>query len=170
VLKYALLGLLVERDRHGYDLRAALDDLFGGAWSVNEGQVYATLSRLERDGLVEHDVVEQAGAPARKVHRITGEGDKVLRTWLEAPSAPRVRLRGGPYLQLVLRSRIDRAGLAEHIGQQRRQVLAELADLVAAHGQLDAASPTAMLLDAAAVQAEADLRWLERCERALGLA
>lgn len=168
MLKFALLGLLVERQRHGYELHGALEELFGEAWQVNEGQVYATLSRLERDGLVEHEVVEQEDAPARKVHRTTEAGEKALAAWLESAPTGR-RLHGSLQLQVVMQARVDPAALRLRVAEHRRRLLAELADLLAAHGDLDRSTPTALLLDAAAVQVEADLRWLERCEQAIGL-
>lgn len=168
MVKFALLGLLMERQRHGYELHGALEGLFGDAWQVNEGQVYATLSRLERDGLVEHEVVEQEDAPARKVHRITDAGEKALATWLESAPTGR-RLKGSLQLQVVLQARVAPAALSARMVEHRRRLLAELSDLLAAHASLDRAAPTALLLDAAAMQVEADLRWLERCEQALGL-
>ena len=67
MLKYALLGILAERPRHGYDLKVAFEGAFGGTWPLNIGQVYTTLGRLDRDGLVACEVVEQEALPDLRI-------------------------------------------------------------------------------------------------------
>ena len=52
MLRYALLGLITHQPRHGYDLKYELEKALGGNWEVNFGQIYTTLSRLERDGMI----------------------------------------------------------------------------------------------------------------------
>ena len=59
MLKYLLMALLAERPRHGYELKRAFEELTGGTWLLNIGQIYVTLSRLEDDGLIEAEVVHQ---------------------------------------------------------------------------------------------------------------
>ena len=69
-----LLGLLEAGPRHGYDLKQRYDRLFGRRRPLKFGQVYATLSRLSRDGLVRMEAVERGSGPDRKRYGITGEG------------------------------------------------------------------------------------------------
>ena len=59
MLKYLLMALLAERPRHGYELKRAFEELAGGTWVLNVGQIYVTLSRLEDDGLIAAEVVHQ---------------------------------------------------------------------------------------------------------------
>ena len=82
MFKYALLGLLAQEPRHGYDLKTAFETLLGGTWPLNIGQVYSTLSRLERDGFVESQVVPQDLLPDRKVYALTQTGLEELDRWL----------------------------------------------------------------------------------------
>ncbi len=82
-----MLALLDRGPAHGYELKRAHDDLFGDvAPPVNVGQIYVTLTRLERDGAVTHRVAEGSGGPDRKVYELTDTGRKSLRGWLEEPS------------------------------------------------------------------------------------
>lgn len=82
-----MLALLDRGPAHGYELKRAHDDLFGDvAPPINVGQIYVTLTRLERDGAVTHHVAEGSGAPDRKVYELTDTGRKSLRGWLEEPS------------------------------------------------------------------------------------
>ena len=68
-VSYALLGLLQEADRHGYELKRAYDRRFGAVRPLPFGQVYRTLAQLERDGLVTIDGVEPAAAPTASATR-----------------------------------------------------------------------------------------------------
>ncbi len=91
MLKYALLALLAEEPRHGYELKAVFERMLGQTWQVNIGQVYSTLARLARDGLVSCQEVLQDLLPNRKVCRLTGQGRAALAKWLSWPSAPSAR-------------------------------------------------------------------------------
>ena len=74
-IKHALLGLLAEGPKHGYELKTAFDEAIGERWSLNIGQVYNTLNRLARDGYVvlQEEVVQET-RPDRKVYAITEAG------------------------------------------------------------------------------------------------
>ena len=82
-LKYGVLGLLAEEPLHGYEVKNRFEAMLGGTWEVNIGQVYTTLQRLERDGLVESDGSEEEGT--QKGFRITDDGKAELATWLRMP-------------------------------------------------------------------------------------
>ena len=51
MLEFAILGLLREEPRHGYELKRALGDL--GFWQVSFGSLYPALRRLEKGGFIE---------------------------------------------------------------------------------------------------------------------
>jgi DNA-binding PadR family transcriptional regulator len=79
---YALLGLISGRPEgaHGYQLKAEFDALYGDFWSLNYGQLYRTLDRLERAGLIEGSEEVQSRRPNRRIHRITSSGRQTLET------------------------------------------------------------------------------------------
>ncbi len=165
MFKYALLGIIAERPRHGYDLKAAFEAAFGGTWPVNEGQVYTTLSRLDRDGLVTIEVVEQEGLPDRKVYRITELGRKDLRTWLEAPTPLSPPLRDELFVKVLVHRLLDSDGLAGTVAGARQDLLTALRSLGDRRDAEPPGSVTAALLDAAIGQLDATARWLDGIER-----
>ena len=81
-LRYVLLGLLVENSGHGYGLRKQFLNRLGHFRNINEGQLYTELSKMEKDGLVEREVVVPDKGPARKILHITAEGARSFRDWL----------------------------------------------------------------------------------------
>lgn len=168
-MRNALLAVLARGPAHGYELKQAIEGVFGGAWPpINIGQVYTTLGRLERDGLVRCVYVKQAHRPDKKVYELTDDGRHELDEWFAAPSA-------GPRLRDELFTKVILAGLpglnggadpARLIEGQRRtflQSLRELGDL-AASPETQANPTAALLFEGAMLHIEADLKWLERCE------
>lgn len=163
-MKYPFLALLAAGRAHGYELRQALVQRFGAALPpLNAGQVYTTLARLERDGLVQGvDVPDDSRQ--KRVYELTDAGREALEEWLRAPtSGP--RLRDEFFMKLVL---ADGAGISDPrslIERQRREYLQALRDLaaVAPNGN-DVAS---LLVEGAALHLEADLKWLDLCEERL---
>ncbi len=162
MLKYALLALLAEEPRHGYELKAAFERMLGGTWQVNIGQIYSTLARLERDGLVECHEVHQELLPNRKVCASTEAGRSALAEWLAQPAAPSARLRVDFYLKLLLTRHSGAADLAAIIWQQRQTLLRALADLTPL--LTDGDEERRLLAEGLQLHLEADLKWLDRCE------
>jgi DNA-binding PadR family transcriptional regulator len=169
MLKYLLLSLLAERARHGYELRTAFEELLGGTWPLNIGQIYTTLSRLEADGLVSARVVPQDLLPDRKVFELTETGEKELRRWVDEPPAP-VRLRDDGFLKVVAEIVAGGSEVLTVLWRQREALFQTLADLQALRTREGIHIATALLFDAAILRVEADLRWLDQCEEELGRA
>ena len=167
MLKYLLLGLLHQQPRHGYDLRRVFEELLGGTWPLNIAQVYTALSALERDGLVVCDVVPQDAVPDRKVYSLSEVGEKELRRWLEEPGRPLVQLRDEMVHKVLVAALVGDDSVTQLIVEQRELTMRSLAELVQARDDDDIPVPTELLLDAAILRLEGDLKWLELCERRL---
>ena len=167
MLKYLLLGLLHQQPRHGYDLRRVFEELLGGTWPLNIAQVYTALSALERDGLVVCDVVRQDAVPDRKVYSLSEVGEKELRRWLEEPGRPVVQLRDEMVHKVLVAALVGDDSVTQLIVEQRELTMRSLAELVQARDDDDIPVPTELLLDAAILRLEGDLKWLELCERRL---
>ena len=88
-VRHALLGMLSDGPKYGLQLRQEFEARTGEVWPLNVGQVYTTLQRLERDGLVESDDAESDGP--QKGFRITSAGEGELMEWLRTPGGVRVR-------------------------------------------------------------------------------
>ena len=168
-MRHAFLALLARAPAHGYELKQAFDDLFGGVWPpLNVGQIYTTLGRLERDGLVRGVQIEQAHRPDKKVYEPTPAGRAALEEWIDEPVAG-ARLKDEFFLKLVLartaglNSGHDPAALIE---RQRRRYLQDLRQLNELAARADAAGnrAAALLAEGAILHLQADVRWLDLCE------
>lgn len=166
-VKYALLGLLASAPRHGYDLKAAFEELLGGSWPLNIGQVYTTLARLERDGFVRSRVVPQDLVPDRKVYEITAPGRDELERWLEQPANGPVRLKDELFVKVLVQSLVKGGNARALIGRQRREHLQTLAQLAELQADDDLNPATRLIVEGAMLHVEADLQWLELCEERL---
>jgi DNA-binding PadR family transcriptional regulator len=160
-LKYGVLGLLASEPLHGYDLKSRFEQLLGGTWDVNIGQVYTTLQRLERDGLVEGD--ETRGDRGRRAYRLTEGGAKVLNDWLEAPEVEPQQLREEIYVKLLLLDRRGGDGMAVVLSKQRKVYLQRLKDLSAMErrARQQARDDLVLLIKGAILHTEADLKWID---------
>ncbi len=96
----ALLALLILGPRHGYDLKRAYDDWFSGLRPMAFGQVYSTLSRLQRDDLIQVAQTETAEGPERTVYELTSVGRTRAQEWLSEPVDPDVP-GGAPADELI---------------------------------------------------------------------
>lgn len=164
MLKYAMLGLLAERDGHGWDLQARFEALLAGTWPLNNGQVYATLKRLENNDLVTSHVVEQDDRPDRNVFSITAAGREELENWLTAPPPPSAILKDEFFLKVLLSSIASEAELPDLLRTHRQHYYDTLATITRRRLADDLNSTTKLLLDGAIRRLEADLQWLDDVE------
>jgi DNA-binding PadR family transcriptional regulator len=164
-VKYALLALLERGPRHGYGLKHEFEARLGQAWPLNVGQVYTTLARLERDGLVAPEP-EAGDDGERRAFRITGPGRAALADWLATP-VPRDALARDELLVKVLAALEE--GPAATVGvlqAQRTATLERLQRLTRAKAEAARRDELARLLavDLLIAHAEADAAWLDRCQ------
>jgi DNA-binding PadR family transcriptional regulator len=169
-VRNALLGLLAQRPRHGYELHGAFVALAGGQemWDVRPAQVYTTLSRLSDAGLVTQEAVEKDRGPEKRIYAITPRGRDELSAWLEAGLTPEHQ-RDETYVKLMLSLALDGADPYRVIRAQRTTLYRELHRITAQRQQADprAELATILLLDKAVMHLEADLRWLDMVEARL---
>jgi|SRR3954468_24838154 DNA-binding PadR family transcriptional regulator len=164
-MRFPLLALLASGPAHGYELKSQLEQRFGSVLPpLNAGQIYTTLSRLQRDGLVDDDAVAQNGRPNKRVYRLTGEGRKELDAWL-AEATPSPRLKDDFFMKLVLARSSGIADPLRLIDRQRGAYLQALRELDDVATSLNGDDTAALLVEGAALHLEADLKWLELCER-----
>lgn len=169
-VRNALLGLLAQRPRHGYELHAAFEAVVGGEqnWDVKPAQIYTTLARLEESGLVAEEGVEQGGGPEKRIYMITPDGRAALSRWF-ASGVALEHQRDEFYVKLLLSIATGEANPRSVIQTQRSKLYQELHDLTAQRNKTDAKRALAqvLLLDKAIMHLEADLRWLEMIEARL---
>ena len=156
---HVLLGILAAGPAHGYDLKHEHDLRLPGAKPLAYGQVYATLSRLARDGHIEVATVEAGGGPERTVYAISPAGEEALLAWVETPEAP------GPYAaEELVRKTVTALRLHRDarpfLTAQRARHLERMRALVAEQ-RVAVDVETRIALDHTIVHLDADLRWLE---------
>lgn len=168
--KYAMLGLLVDGPRHGYELKSAYEGELLPTSKVNFGQVYTTLERLSRDGLVEFEEVNQIERPDKKVYSITEQGRAQWKEWLAAPTALTRDQRNEAFLKLMLARRVKRCDPLKCLTIERQACFSRLQEVTQAKVRAEkegAQVQTILMLELAALQMDAFLTWLDRCEELL---
>jgi DNA-binding PadR family transcriptional regulator len=163
-----LLALLAKEPAHGYELKQALEQTFGAAYpSPNIGQIYVTLGRLEKDGLVRSQDVSQVSRPNKKVYELTQAGRESLAEWFDGPSdGP--RLPSDFFVKLALAPVTGEADPMALINKQRRHCLNAMRALSDLAASSERGNPVSLLLiEGARLHLQADLEWLERCQEEL---
>ena len=165
IVQEVLLALLATEASYAYQLRAGLALALGPlADALSEGQVYVTLARLEKVGLVSSARVEQTDRPDRKVYELTDAGRQRVSSWLEDVSWP----KAAPaefHLKLVAAAAAGLADPIRIVDLQRRELLAGLREAERAALAQPDGSVAALLLEGVVLRLQADLRWLEACAR-----
>ncbi len=161
---HTLLGLLQREPRHGYDLKRAYDDHFGQGRPLAYGQVYATLSRLLKNGLIEETGAEPGNGPERKRYAITTDGVTDVDQWLGRAENPELYLQSTLYSKVVVALLAERDA-ADVVDTQRAAHLRSMRELTARKRDGDLADK--LICDHALFHLEADLRWLELTEARL---
>lgn len=161
-----VLAMLAKEPSHGYQLRARLGQALGPlGGAMNAGQIYVTLTRLEKAGLVSAE--HTAGLPDRpdrKVYALTPAGQRRVAEWLTEISWPRPDLAEF-HLKLVAAAAARLADPVSILDAQRRELLRRLREAQRAELAEPAGSDAALLLEGIVLRLQADLRWLEACER-----
>jgi DNA-binding PadR family transcriptional regulator len=153
-----LLGLLESGPQHGYSLKKSYDAYFGQDRALDYGQVYSTLSRMLRAGLVEENGVEPGGGPSRKRYAITEAGVTDLESWLGTAERPELYLQNTLYAKVVLALLSGRSA-HDVLDHQRAAHLQTMRELT--RRKRDGDLVDALICDHALFHLEADLRWLE---------
>jgi DNA-binding PadR family transcriptional regulator len=167
-IRLSLLALLEEGPRYGYQLRAEFETRTGGAWPLNVGQVYSTLARLERDGLV---VPVATAADEAQVHYgITDTGRAAVADWFRTPVERTTPPRDELAIKLALAVTVPGVDVERTIATQRSATLRAMRDYTRLKAQADDDLAWSLVLDSLIFSAEAEIRWLDHCEARLARA
>jgi DNA-binding PadR family transcriptional regulator len=165
VQQEVVLAMLAKEPSYGYELRARLRQALGPiAEDLNAGQVYVTLTRLEKAGLVTAAAEPGQTRPDRKVYELTAAGQQRVGAWLAEVSWPRPDLTEF-HLKLIAAAAARLADPLAIVDAQRRELLRRLRDAQRAAMAEPDTSDAALLLEGIVLRLQADLRWLEACER-----
>ncbi|GGQ11256.1 PadR family transcriptional regulator [Streptomyces roseolilacinus] len=173
-IRHGLLALLERGPRYGSQLRTEFESRTGSTWPLNVGQVYTTLSRLERDGMVAQDGEDGAGHP---LYVITDAGRAELRTWFERPVDRTSPARDELAIKLAMAVGAPGVDVRAVIQAQRHHTVKAMQDYTrlkvqavsALEGGAQRRDDVAWLLvlEQLIFQTEAEARWLDHCEARL---
>jgi DNA-binding PadR family transcriptional regulator len=161
-----VLAMLAKEPSHGYELRARLRQALGPLGdAMNPGQVYVTLTRLEKAGqVISERSAGLADRPDRKVYALTPAGQQRVAEWLAEVGWPKPDLAEF-HLKLVAAAAAGLADPLSIVDTQRRELLRRLRDAQRAAMAEPDRSDAALLLEGIVLRLQADLRWLEACEQ-----
>ncbi|MEO8889827.1 MAG: PadR family transcriptional regulator [Jatrophihabitantaceae bacterium] len=165
-VRHALLALLTEGPKYGLQLRQEFEERTGEVWPLNVGQVYSTLQRLERDGLIESDGDEGVGS--QKSFRLTASGGAELDAWLRTPpdlsSPPRDEL----VIKVLVASRVPGVDVHDVIQTHRRHIIELMQEWTRV--KRDAGPDEvnlALVVDAELFRLDSVVRWLDTADARL---
>lgn len=168
-VRQSLLAILDQGPCYGYQLRTEFDRRTGSTWPLNVGQIYNTLERLERDGLVGRDDADDQG---HVFWRITDAGRAEVASWLASPVERGQGTRDELAIKLALAATLPGVDVAEVIQTQRRATLSQLQTLQRA--KYAGASPDgpeelawSLVVDSMIFAAQAEVQWLDHTEQRL---
>jgi len=165
-VRYGLLALLDEAPSHGYQLKTAFERRTGGNWALNIGQVYTTIQRLERDGLVQAVDGHPAADEDRREYRITTAGRVQLGEWFDNPVVVEAPARDELTIKVLLAVAAGDIDVTALLQRQRRASVEQLQAYTRRKAKADPERDTAflILLDALIFRTEAEIRWLDACD------
>lgn len=167
-VKHALLALLETEPMYGYQLRVEFEQRTGETWPLNVGQVYTTLTRLERDGFA---AAEAEDAEGHVVYRITDAGRDEVAAWFTTPVERTQPPRDELAIKLALAVTVPGVAVGTVIQQQRSATMAALQDYTRLKRRAVGTAPSelawSLVLDSLVFSAEAEIRWLDHCEARL---
>lgn len=161
-IKFAILALLAERPRHGYQIKSEFDRRTNHSWPLNIGQVYTTLERLERDGLCVRGEENQDG---RVIVTITEEGRRAVDEWFGNPVVQDTPPRNEIAIKLAIAASTKGRDVAGIVQAQRRVTVSALQQYRQVRRTIaedDLAGQ--LILERMVFDAEAEIRWLDHCE------
>jgi DNA-binding PadR family transcriptional regulator len=164
-IRNGLLALLEQQPMYGYQLRSAFEQCTGSTWPLNIGQVYSTLARLERDGMI---AATDGQTEGQRTYAITERGRSELQSWFASPVARDEPPRDELAIKLALALVTPGVDVADVVQRQRSATVAALQGYTRLKARADEQDVAWLLvLDSLIFSAEAEVRWLDHCEARL---
>jgi DNA-binding PadR family transcriptional regulator len=165
-IRHSLLALLREGPKYGLQLGQEFEARTGEVWPLNTGQVYTTLRRLERDGLVEADV---EGEGSQNRYRITDRGDEELNKWLRTPPDTSAPPRDELVIKLLVAARLPGVDVVELVQSHRRHLVETMRFYTRLKEAADEHDVGLLLVaDAELFRLDAMIRWLDVADARIG--
>jgi DNA-binding PadR family transcriptional regulator len=162
-IKHALLALLSDQPKYGLQLRQEFEEKTGEIWPLNVGQVYTTLQRLERDGLVSSDGADRDGR--ENVFRLTDEGRSELIGWLNTPDDASAPPRDELTIKVLIALSVPGVDVRDIVQRHRRHLIEAMQQFTKLkEDATDDDLALSLVIDAELFRLEAKVRWLDAAE------
>jgi DNA-binding PadR family transcriptional regulator len=162
-VRHAVLALLSEGPKYGLQLRHEFEARTGEVWPLNVGQVYTTLQRLERDGLIESDGATVDGP--QKTFRITSTGAEELRTWLSTPPDTDAPPRDELVIKVLVALRMPDVDVVDLVQVHRRHLVTMMQHYTRVKENAPETDVGLLLVaDAEIYRLDALIRWLDAAD------
>lgn len=166
--RHVILGLIREHPSHTYDIVVRFDDRLK-PWAVNRGQVYRTVTALEREGLIEQTGEASVSAKAGPTYQLTADGAEELQRWFQIPQDEVEPLRGEILAKVAVAGPEEARGLLPLLDWYERAITQAIEDDISARrvdpqsdaGDWSQAIDT-IVADAALLHRDAELQWIRR--------
>ena len=155
----ALLALLEPEPAYGYTLKHRYDRWFGRKRPLGFGQVYSTLSRLERKGWAAQSQIEAGHGPERRLYEITAHGVTAIDTWVDTPQAPDLFATSSLYARLTV-ALLSGRDASQVLAGQREMYMERMRELQSF--RRGATGPDLLSVTYELTHLDADLRWIEQ--------
>lgn len=166
-VRHALLALLSEGPKYGLQLRQEFEARTGEVWPLNVGQVYSTVQRLERDGLVESDPDDTAEAGPQKSYRLTPAGGTELASWLRTPPADDAPPRDELLIKVLVALRLPGVDLPGVLQVHRRATIERMQRYTRLKEDAPGDLSLLLIADAQLYRLESVVRWLDAAQARL---
>ncbi|MFC6023226.1 PadR family transcriptional regulator [Plantactinospora solaniradicis] len=162
-VRWGLLALFADGPKYGYQLRTEFDARTGGTWALNVGQLYTTLERLDRDGLVASVGANDEG---RTIYAITDDGRTALSDWFATPVTDTDRPRSELAIKLAMAAATPDVDVTAVVQAQRTESMRQMRDFTDLRRRADRDDDVAwlLLLDHLVFTLESEIRWLDHVE------
>ena len=168
-LKFALLGLLAESPKYGYEIKRRFEGALGNVWSVSYGQLYPTLRRLAELGLVTKKTEPGKKAADKNIYSITEKGRRKMDEWLLKPLRCPYRVKDEFTLRFLFFSKLSRGQVRDYLCAQRDRTVEQKEGfertLLSLGGSMDYYLQA--IMRKGIVHLEAEVRWLDEVTRDL---
>ncbi|MBH0159266.1 PadR family transcriptional regulator [Fictibacillus sp. 26RED30] len=159
-VKHAILILLSQSPRHRYDLKVSFESMVYKQWEINAGQIYTTIDRLVRDGLVDASSEEETDL---RIYRITPKGEEEIQKWLLEP-VEKPLLKDDFYFKLLCVKQLSSFNLEKMVKQQKEMIIKNILELQLLRKNISFTKENETILyliDGKILHLEADMKWLE---------
>lgn len=160
--KYAILGLLNQRPMHGYEIKKEFEQSVSFIWSINIGQLYTLLKKMEEEKSIIKEIVTQENRPDKLVYEITDKGKSELNDWLSTPVSRR-QTKDEFFLKMMFLAQTDKEEAKQFIKEQTASLEEQFNSLNQVknnHGD-KTDKFMSLLLEASIMHFQVDIEWLK---------